>query len=77
MASLASEGQRMYPGDQTYRFYMGCSFAFEGRVQEAIRELDRCVNDRDLTMAATLALIYSHSKCQVIGLYFHCRIKHN
>ncbi|XP_027204714.2 tetratricopeptide repeat protein 21B-like isoform X2 [Dermatophagoides pteronyssinus] len=66
MASLASEGQRMYPGDQTYRFYMGCSLAFEGRVQEAIRELDRCVNDRDLTMAATLALIYSHSKCQVI-----------
>lgn len=67
MASLASEGQRMYPGDQTYRFYFGCSLAFQGRIQEAIRELDRCVNDHDLSMGAILALIYSHKKCQLIG----------
>ncbi|KAH7636639.1 tetratricopeptide repeat protein 21b-like [Dermatophagoides farinae] len=66
MASLASEGQRMYPGDQAYRFYSGCALAFENRIQEAIREFENCVNDRDLTMAATLALIYSHSKCQII-----------
>ena len=57
----------MYPGDQTYRFYSGCSLAFEGRVQEAIRELERCTNDRDLAIGAILALIYSHNKCQIIG----------
>ena len=68
MASLASEGQRMYPGDQAYRFYSGCALAFENRIQEAIREFENCVNDRDLTMAGHLALIYSHSKCQIIGL---------
>ena len=38
-----------------------------GRVQEAIRELDRCANDRDLILGAILALLYSHNKCQVVG----------
>ena len=42
---------------------------FSGRVQEAIRELDRCTNDRDLILGALLALLYSHKKCQVVGKY--------
>ncbi|XP_054157238.1 tetratricopeptide repeat protein 21B-like [Oppia nitens] len=66
MASSALEGIRMYLGEQLYRFYYGISLAFEGRVQEAIRELDQCQSDRDLSIAAYLALIYAHRKCQVI-----------
>lgn len=56
----------MYPGEQVYRFYYGCSLAFEGRVQEAIRDLARIPMDKDLTLGSTLALLYSHRRCQVV-----------
>ena len=55
-------------GEQQYRFYYGISLAFEGRVQESIRELDQCLAIKELQIAALLALIYAHRKCQVIGL---------
>ena len=54
-------------GEQQYRFYYGISLAFEGRVQESIRELDQCLVIKDLQIAALLALIYAHRKCQVVG----------
>ncbi|KAI2804077.1 Tetratricopeptide repeat protein 21B [Blomia tropicalis] len=54
------------PGDPTYRFYNGCSLAFEGRNQEAIRELERCTNEHDLSLGTVLALLYCHKRCQVV-----------
>ena len=53
-------------GDPTYRFYNGCSLAFEGRNQEAIRELERCTNEHDLSLGTVLALLYCHKRCQVV-----------
>lgn len=69
MESLSVEAQRMFPSNQIYSFYFGLSMAFQDRFQEAIRELDRCTNDRDLVLGSILALIYSHQKCQTIGLF--------
>lgn len=56
----------MYPGEQVYRFYYGCSLAFEGRVQEAIRELARLPVDKELALGSTMALLYAHRRCQVV-----------
>lgn len=68
MQSSATEGMRTYPGEQSYRFYYGISLAFEGRIQESIRELDLLVGHKDLMLASFLALIYAHRKCQVVGM---------
>lgn len=56
-----------FKGDQVYVFYYGCALALEGRVQEAIRELNRCINDSELMLGSLLVMIYSHGKCQTVG----------
>ena len=66
MQNAALEGVRLYPGDQKYRFYYGSSLAFEGRIQEAIRELDAIHEHRDLCLGALLALIYAHRQCKTL-----------
>ncbi|XP_066572827.1 tetratricopeptide repeat protein 21B [Amia ocellicauda] len=52
--------------DPVSQFFKACGILMEGRVQEALRELERVKDKLDIALCCTMALIYAHKQSQTI-----------
>ncbi|XP_058128172.1 tetratricopeptide repeat protein 21B-like [Anopheles ziemanni] len=67
MQRTVLEAMAKYTSEVSFRFFNGLALVLDGiRIQEGIRELNQLRNDRDLGMAVTLCLMYTHKRCHIV-----------
>ncbi|KAL4636202.1 tetratricopeptide repeat protein 21B [Arapaima gigas] len=62
--NTASETQRKVSNDPIFTFYRAYAVLMQGRIQEAIHELESIKDRRDVSLCTMMALVYAHKKCQ-------------
>ncbi|XP_075147410.1 tetratricopeptide repeat protein 21B-like [Haematobia irritans] len=68
MQKTVLDGLARYPNHFAFRLYNGIALVLGNKVQEGIRELNPLKNDEELGVAAVLALIYAHNRCNVVDV---------
>ncbi|KAK3857879.1 hypothetical protein Pcinc_020970 [Petrolisthes cinctipes] len=66
MQDMCVAATKKYGNDPVYRFYSALSHLLQGRIQEAIRQLQPLQNEREVMLGTILALIHAHRRCQTL-----------
>uniref|UniRef100_A0A6I8N4T4 Tetratricopeptide repeat protein 21B n=1 Tax=Ornithorhynchus anatinus TaxID=9258 RepID=A0A6I8N4T4_ORNAN len=60
--TVANEGLKRHGSDPIFMFYHAFGVLMEGRIQEAIRELEDIKNKQDISLCSLIALLYAHKR---------------
>uniref|UniRef100_A0A8D0L119 Tetratricopeptide repeat domain 21B n=1 Tax=Sphenodon punctatus TaxID=8508 RepID=A0A8D0L119_SPHPU len=60
--TAAKEGLKVFGNDPVLVFYQAYGMIMEGRIQEAVQELESIKNKQDVSLCTMMALIYAHKK---------------
>ncbi|XP_015209733.2 tetratricopeptide repeat protein 21B isoform X1 [Lepisosteus oculatus] len=63
---VASEYLKTYNNDPLLLFFKGYGILMEGRVQEAIRDLEQVKDKQDVSLCCIMALIYAHKQSKTV-----------
>ncbi|XP_061464567.1 tetratricopeptide repeat protein 21B [Rhineura floridana] len=60
--TVASEGLKMFGSDPVFVFYRIYGILMEGRIQEALLDLESIKNKQEVSLCTVMAMIYAHKK---------------
>lgn len=64
----AAVGLEKFSNDPVLKFFKAYGVLKEEHIQDAISDLESIRHHPDVSLCSTMALIYAHKRCEIIGL---------